>query len=99
MNTHMTKILVIGDGARDRGLLVAVLEERGYEVMDCLRHTASHNSLCSGAGQENPSSGVRLRRDSGHSSISFVRMRCSIGRPERATRATKTDGTLGYLPR
>ena len=29
----MTKILVIDDDARDRGLLVAVLEERGYEVM------------------------------------------------------------------
>ena len=28
----MTKILVIDDDARDRGLLVAVLEERGYEV-------------------------------------------------------------------
>jgi CheY-like chemotaxis protein len=33
MKTHMTKILVIDDDARDRGLLVAVLEERGYEVM------------------------------------------------------------------
>jgi CheY-like chemotaxis protein len=30
---HMTKILVIDDDARDRGLLVAVLEERGYEVI------------------------------------------------------------------
>jgi len=29
----MTKILVIDDDARDRGLLLAVLEERGYEVM------------------------------------------------------------------
>jgi DNA-binding response OmpR family regulator len=29
----MTKILVIDDDARDRGLLVAVLEEKGYEVM------------------------------------------------------------------
>ena len=29
----MTKILVIDDDARDRGLLVAVLEERGYEVV------------------------------------------------------------------
>ena len=29
----MTKILVIDDDARDRGLLVAVLEERGYEVL------------------------------------------------------------------
>ena len=29
----MTKILVIDDDARDRGLLVAVLEERGYEVI------------------------------------------------------------------
>ncbi len=28
----MTKILVIDDDALDRGLLVAVLEERGYEV-------------------------------------------------------------------
>ncbi len=28
----MTKILVIDDDARDRDLLVAVLEERGYEV-------------------------------------------------------------------
>jgi CheY-like chemotaxis protein len=33
MKAHMTKILVIDDDARDRGLLVAVLEERGYEVM------------------------------------------------------------------
>ena len=32
MTAHMTKILVIDDDARDRGLLVAVLEERGYEV-------------------------------------------------------------------
>lgn len=30
---HMTKILVIDDDARDRGLLVAVLEEKGYEVI------------------------------------------------------------------
>ena len=29
----MTNILVIDDDARDRGLLVAVLEERGYDVM------------------------------------------------------------------
>ena len=29
----MTKILVIDDDASDRGLLVAVLEERGYEVI------------------------------------------------------------------
>ena len=29
----MTKILVIDDDARDRGLLVAVLEERGFEVI------------------------------------------------------------------
>ena len=29
----MTKILVIDDDARDRELLVAVLEERGYEVI------------------------------------------------------------------
>jgi CheY-like chemotaxis protein len=29
----MTKILVIDDDALDRGLLVAVLEERGYEVI------------------------------------------------------------------
>ena len=29
----MTKILVIDDDARDRGLLVSVLEERGYEVI------------------------------------------------------------------
>ena len=29
----MTKILVIDDDVRDRGLLVAVLEERGYEVI------------------------------------------------------------------
>ena len=29
----MTKILVIDDDARDRDLLVAVLEERGYEVI------------------------------------------------------------------
>jgi CheY-like chemotaxis protein len=33
MKVHMTKILVIDDDARDRGLLVAVLEERGYEVI------------------------------------------------------------------
>jgi CheY-like chemotaxis protein len=33
MKAHMTKILVIDDDARDRGLLVAVLEERGYEVI------------------------------------------------------------------
>lgn len=30
---HRTKILVIDDDARDRGLLVAVLEEKGYEVI------------------------------------------------------------------
>ena len=30
---HLTKILVIDDDARDRGLLAAVLEERGYEVI------------------------------------------------------------------
>jgi CheY-like chemotaxis protein len=29
----MTKILVIDDNALDRGLLVAVLEEKGYEVI------------------------------------------------------------------
>jgi DNA-binding response OmpR family regulator len=29
----MTKILVIDDDARDRGLLLAVLEEKGYEVI------------------------------------------------------------------
>ena len=29
----MTKILVIDDDARDRSLLVAVLEEKGYEVI------------------------------------------------------------------
>ena len=29
----MTKILIIDDDSRDRGLLDAVLEERGYEVM------------------------------------------------------------------
>jgi CheY-like chemotaxis protein len=33
MKAHMTKILVIDDDALDRGLLVAVLEERGYEVI------------------------------------------------------------------
>ena len=33
MEAHMTKILVIDDDAGDRGLLVAVLEERGYEVI------------------------------------------------------------------
>jgi CheY-like chemotaxis protein len=33
MKAHMTKILVIDDDARDRGLLVAVLEEKGYEVI------------------------------------------------------------------
>ena len=33
MKAHMTKILVIDDDARDRGLLAAVLEERGYEVI------------------------------------------------------------------
>jgi CheY-like chemotaxis protein len=33
MKAHMTRILVIDDDARDRGLLVAVLEERGYEVI------------------------------------------------------------------
>src|SRR3989454_4126933 len=33
MKAPMTKILVIDDDARDRGLLVAVLEERGYEVI------------------------------------------------------------------
>lgn len=33
MKAHMTKILIIDDDARDRGLLVAVLEERGYEVI------------------------------------------------------------------
>jgi CheY-like chemotaxis protein len=30
---HMTKILVIDDDARDRGLLLAVLEDKGYEVI------------------------------------------------------------------
>lgn len=29
----MTKILFIDDDARDRGLLVAVLEEKGYEAI------------------------------------------------------------------
>ena len=29
----MTKILVIDDDARDRSLLIAVLEEEGYEVI------------------------------------------------------------------
>lgn len=29
----MTKILIIDDDVRDRGLLVAVLEENGYEVI------------------------------------------------------------------
>ena len=29
----MTKILVIDDEVRDRGLLVAVLEEKGYDVI------------------------------------------------------------------
>ena len=33
MRAHLTKILVIDDDARDRGLLAAVLEERGYEVI------------------------------------------------------------------
>jgi CheY-like chemotaxis protein len=33
MKAHMTKILVIDDNAFDRELLVAVLEERGYEVI------------------------------------------------------------------
>ena len=33
MKAHMTKILVIDDDARDRGLLVAVLEEKGYEII------------------------------------------------------------------
>jgi CheY-like chemotaxis protein len=33
MKARMTKILVIDDDARDRGLLAAVLEERGYEVI------------------------------------------------------------------
>ena len=33
MKAHVTKILVIDDDARDRGLVVAVLEERGYEVI------------------------------------------------------------------
>jgi len=33
MKAHMTKILIIDDDALDRGLLVAVLEERGYEVI------------------------------------------------------------------
>jgi CheY-like chemotaxis protein len=33
MKVHMTKILVIDDDVRDRGLVAAVLEERGYEVM------------------------------------------------------------------
>jgi CheY-like chemotaxis protein len=31
--SHMTKILVIDDDARDRGLLLAVLEDKGYEVI------------------------------------------------------------------
>ncbi len=30
---HMAKILVIDDDAQDRGLIGAVLEERGYEVI------------------------------------------------------------------
>ena len=33
MKARMTKILVIDDDARDRGLLAAVLGERGYEVI------------------------------------------------------------------
>lgn len=33
MKARMTKILVIGDDVRDRGLVAAVLEERGYEVI------------------------------------------------------------------
>ena len=33
MKARMTKILVIDDDVRDRGLLEAVLEERGYEVI------------------------------------------------------------------
>ena len=31
--THMTKILVIDDDARDRSLVAYVLEEKGYEVI------------------------------------------------------------------
>ena len=33
MRAHMAKILVIDDDAQDRGLIGAVLEERGYEVI------------------------------------------------------------------
>jgi CheY-like chemotaxis protein len=48
MRAPMVKILVIDDDAQDRGLIAAVLEERGYEVilaengrtglMSCHRH-------------------------------------------------------------
>lgn len=33
MRAHMVKILVIDDDPKDRGLIAAVLEERGYEVI------------------------------------------------------------------
>ena len=41
----MTKILVIDDDARDRGLLVAVLEEKGYEVI-CADNSRLGLMLC-----------------------------------------------------
>jgi DNA-binding response OmpR family regulator len=41
----MTKILVIDDDARDRGLLVAVLEEKGYEVI-CADNSRVGLMLC-----------------------------------------------------
>jgi CheY-like chemotaxis protein len=41
----MTKILVIGDDARDRGLLVAVLEEKGYDVI-CADNSRVGLMLC-----------------------------------------------------
>ncbi len=42
---HMTKILVIDDDARDRGLLLAVLEEKGYDVV-CADNSRVGLMLC-----------------------------------------------------
>ena len=41
----MTKILVIDDDARDRGLVVAVLEEKGYDVT-CVDNSRLGLMLC-----------------------------------------------------
>ena len=54
----MTKILVIDDDARDRGLLIAVLEEKGYEVI-CADNSRVGLILC----HERPPDAVVLDLD------------------------------------